>query len=65
MFDYDSWLESPYTDVPEACEHECIECCGEGSIDGVFCQDCDGQGVCEGNCEPDEPDYSWEPDDRE
>jgi hypothetical protein len=71
-FDYDRWLESPYTDVGEPCEHNCIECEGQGKLwleaeekfsETEPCPACDGEGVCDGGCEPDEPDYSWEPED--
>jgi len=58
---YDGWLEAPYTNESEPCQHECAECDGLGELDGVKCEYCDGQGVCDGGCEPDEPDYSWEP----
>jgi len=70
MFDYDSWLESPYTDVGEPCEHTCSECDGEGKFwieeteefsDTEPCNSCNGTGTCEGDCEPEEPDYSYDP----
>lgn len=64
---YDAWLESPYTDVDEPCEHECYECEGQGKkwIDEESkfsetepCEHCfESSGYCDGNCEPDEPDY--------
>ena len=57
---YDEWLQSGY-DEGEACQHECSECDGLGELDGVKCDYCGGEGVCDGGCEPDEPDYSWEP----
>jgi len=62
---YDAWLEAPYTNQSEACEHECDECGGVGTLDDVKCDYCDGRGECEGDCEPPEPpepDYDWEPD---
>jgi len=72
-FDYDRWLESPYTDVDEPCEHECNECEGTGKAwiaeeerfsETELCDYCfEGSGMCDGNCEPDEPDYSYEPED--
>jgi hypothetical protein len=73
-FDYDRWLESPYTDAPEPCEHDCSECEGTGKLwledterfsETDPCEQCiDNPGKCDGNCEPDdppEPDYDWEP----
>ena len=32
MFDYDSWLESPYTSPQEGHTHECYECEGQGRL---------------------------------
>jgi len=32
MFDYDAWLESPYTNEPEGHEHECSDCEGQGKL---------------------------------
>jgi hypothetical protein len=67
---YDAWLEAPYTNQSEACEHDCSECEGEGTawdeekqvaIEDEPCPACKGEGKCDGDCEPDEPDY----DDRE
>jgi hypothetical protein len=72
-FDYDRWLESPYTDAGEPCEHVCPECEGEGTawdeenqvaIEDEPCPACKGEGSCDGDCgpgEPPEPDYDWEP----
>jgi len=60
---YDEWLQSGY-DTGEPCEHECDECGGVGTLDDVKCEYCNGEGVCDGNCEPGEPpepDYDWEP----
>jgi len=68
---YDGWKTSyPSSWDAEPCEHVCLECDGEGtawdeenqvSIDDEPCPECKGEGKCDGNCEPDEPDYSWEP----
>ncbi len=52
MFDYDRWLESPYTDVSSGCfETECYVCWTDcetcdatGKIDDEYCKDCDGEG---------------------
>jgi DnaJ-class molecular chaperone len=63
-FDYDRWLESPYTDASEPCEHECSECEGTGKLwleeterfsDTDLCEVCKGEGKCDGDCEPDDP----------
>jgi len=60
---YDAWLESPYTDAGEPCEHECLECYGLGtSENGEECEYCEGQGWCDGDCGPGDPP---EPDDYE
>ena len=32
MFDYDSWLESPYTNERESHTHPCGDCDGEGKL---------------------------------
>jgi len=60
MFDYDRWLESPYTDAWECdtddcavCTFECKECDGKGSIQdpelriniAEKCEACDGEGT--------------------
>lgn len=52
---YDAWLEAPYTSEAESCEHECYECEGLGSLDDIQCEYCKGEGVCDGDCEPDDP----------
>ena len=51
MFDYDRWLEGPYTDAENDCGDdcpvcftECEPCEGAGSVDEVSCPDCDGEG---------------------
>lgn len=51
MFDYDSWLEGPYTDAESNCDNdcpvcftECEACEGAGSVDEVSCPDCKGEG---------------------
>jgi hypothetical protein len=69
---YDGWLESGYG-TGEACQHECPECEGTGKAwipeEERFsvtdsCEYCfESSGMCDGGCEPDEPDYSWEPED--
>lgn len=68
---YDAWKTSGYGEG-EACKHVCVECEGDGTawdqekqvpIKNENCPACDGEGFCDGGCEPDEPDYSWEPED--
>jgi len=53
MFDYDGWLESPYTDEGMNCSEdycslcwrECENCNGQGTLDNeVACPDCNGEG---------------------
>jgi hypothetical protein len=51
MFDYDSWLESPYTDAESGCDEDCSICwtdceaCeGKGSLEEISCPDCSGEG---------------------
>jgi DnaJ-class molecular chaperone len=52
MFDYDAWLEGPYTDQENdcgddcpVCYTECENCNGAGTPDNVeACPDCDGEG---------------------
>lgn len=52
MFDYDAWLEGPYTDAENDCGDdcpvcftECENCNGQGSLDNVeACPDCKGEG---------------------
>jgi hypothetical protein len=70
MFDYDRWLESPYTDVVEDHTHDCNECEGQGVLwleeEKRFdseepCPSCeDGQVICEDYCH--DPDDYEEPD---
>jgi hypothetical protein len=57
MFDYDAWLESPYTSQEDGCEEDCPvcwtaceSCDGAGRIPATFligerdCEDCSGNG---------------------
>jgi len=50
MFDYDGWLESPYTSESgcdescPVCWNECEACEGEGAVDEVSCPECNGEG---------------------
>ena len=53
MSSYDSWLEGPYTDGDDSCFEnpdcihcwsECEECDGLGTLDGVECNICEGEG---------------------
>jgi DnaJ-class molecular chaperone len=51
MFDYDGWLESPYTDESgcdescPVCFTECENCNGAGTLDDKeACPDCKGEG---------------------
>jgi hypothetical protein len=52
MFDYDRWLESPYTDQPDGCDEncpvcftECENCNGQGTLDNeAACEVCKGEG---------------------
>ena len=52
MFDYDSWLESPYTDQEKGCDEdcsvcytECENCNGQATLDNKdACPDCKGEG---------------------
>jgi len=50
-FDYDRWLESPYTDQPDGCDESCPVCVsdckvceGEGKVNEVECEVCNGDG---------------------
>lgn len=52
MFDYDAWLESPYTSESDGCDEscpvcftECENCNGAGTLDDKeACPDCKGEG---------------------
>jgi hypothetical protein len=52
MFDYDGWLESPYTSESDGCDEscpvcftECENCNGAGTLDDKeACPDCKGEG---------------------
>lgn len=72
-FDYDRWLESPYTDEDEGHEHDCDACEGQGTLwledEQRFdpeqkCEKCEGESViyCWEDCY-DDPDYYEETDD--
>ena len=73
-FDYDRWLESPYTDVDEGHEHMCEVCEGQGTLwledeqrfdPTQVCDDCKGESVtyCWEDCY-DDPDYYEENNDQ-
>lgn len=46
MFDYDSWLESPYTNEKEIPQQDCDKCEGTGLDETKTekCDRCDGEG---------------------
>lgn len=46
-FDYDRWLESPYTDAEETPRQECDGCEGSGldETETQKCNKCDGEGM--------------------
>ncbi len=51
MFDYDAWLEAPYTDPEFECNDECPVCWFEcdqcdltGELDNEKCSKCEGNG---------------------